>query len=250
MNNIDLLKQYVDTGLKIPLYQVQLLSKNLRQTYLRKRMMSVLNSHTNLDYHEYKLVSDDDKKRYIDWIIRRHEDLPVEYLHASSDDVKDFFIETIIKKHDYILRGHYMELPNELKLRYLFYRIDSGKSIDSDFLTVSSPEVVYRYYEYLIKSDKRLENHQYDSLPDELKKLYLERRIANTGSVGDTQYYDMTPDMKKRYIASVKNRQLSSEQLEDTPDEIALFYFRQRLNQGWDLKPDELERFNKLKNGQ
>ena len=40
MNNRDLIKQYVDTGLKIPQRQVNQLSTSESNTYLRKRLIA------------------------------------------------------------------------------------------------------------------------------------------------------------------------------------------------------------------
>ena len=40
MNNKTIIKQYVDTGLKLPKYQLEKLSPNLIQTYFRKRIIS------------------------------------------------------------------------------------------------------------------------------------------------------------------------------------------------------------------
>lgn len=40
MDNKDLLRQYVDTGLRIPEYQIRQLSNNNKKTYLRKRLIS------------------------------------------------------------------------------------------------------------------------------------------------------------------------------------------------------------------
>jgi hypothetical protein len=41
MDNKDLIKQYIDTGFKIPEYQVIKLSNNDKKTYIRKRLVVV-----------------------------------------------------------------------------------------------------------------------------------------------------------------------------------------------------------------
>ena len=41
MNGIDLIRQYVDTGLELPNYQIKKLTPNLLKTYLRKRLVVV-----------------------------------------------------------------------------------------------------------------------------------------------------------------------------------------------------------------
>ena len=50
MNSEALLKQYVDTGLKIPQQQFRRLSSNLKKTYLRKVLIGAQTVSTELDY--------------------------------------------------------------------------------------------------------------------------------------------------------------------------------------------------------
>jgi hypothetical protein len=64
MNNRDLIIQYIDTGIRLPEYQVNLLPKNVLSTYLRKRVISSginPNRINRLTLDEYKLLSDDTK---------------------------------------------------------------------------------------------------------------------------------------------------------------------------------------------
>jgi hypothetical protein len=61
---IDLIIQYIDTGIRLPEYQVKLLPKNVLSTYLRKRVISSginPNRINRLTLDEYKLLSDDTK---------------------------------------------------------------------------------------------------------------------------------------------------------------------------------------------
>ena len=41
MNNKELISQYVDTGLRLPQYQIEKLSSNEKKTYMRKRMIAI-----------------------------------------------------------------------------------------------------------------------------------------------------------------------------------------------------------------
>lgn len=249
MDNKDLIKQYVDTGLKLPIHQVNNLSGSLLQTYLRKRFINVMNSHNTLEFYEYGFMDDDKQKQYIKWVIKRHENLPVSLLHNSSDAVKEFFIDEIIAKKDYIELDNYLELSDDLKLRYLKYRLLDGRSIDDEFLKSFGPKTMYRYMDILIHNSSRISNEQYVSLPDDLKMEYLNIRIDNGGVVGEQQYLDMNHDMKLRYITAVKNRKLSHEQLTNTPDDLALVFLKQRLSQGWNFDDVEQQRYNKLRHG-
>ena len=246
MTNRDLIKQYVDTGLKLPIHQVNNLSGSLLQTYLRKRFMSVMNSHSDLEFYEYGFMDEDKQKQYIRWVIKRHENLPVRLLHNSSDSVKEFFVDEIINKKDYIELDNYLELSDKLKLRYLRYRLSDGRVVNDSFLKSLGPDSMYRYMDILVQVSPRISNEQYNALPDDLKVKYLNIRIENGGVVGEQQYRDMSHDMKLRYITAVKNRDLSEDQLANTPDDLALVFLKQRLSQGWDFDEDEQQRYNKL----
>ena len=63
MTNKDLIKQYVDTGIKISEYQFNQLNNNLKTTYLRKRVIASKLSPL-VDY-ELLLLPDDDRTKYI-----------------------------------------------------------------------------------------------------------------------------------------------------------------------------------------
>ena len=69
MNNLDLIKQYVDTGVKLPEYQVSKLNKNLGQTYIRKRLISVkqdTDSDNYLSNYEFILLPENIKNTWFD----------------------------------------------------------------------------------------------------------------------------------------------------------------------------------------
>ena len=147
MDNKDLLRQYVDTGLQLTEYQVKLLSGNLLQTYLRKRMIAITTSQWGeLGVFEYRLMSEDNQKTYIRLVVRRHDYLPKNILNYSSDEVKEFYIDSIISNNDYINLGNFLELNDKLKLKYLKYRIDTGKGFDMGFIDNFTPDMMYKFY--------------------------------------------------------------------------------------------------------
>jgi len=70
MTNKDVIKQYVDTGVSIPKYQVDKLSPNLLNTYLRKRIIAAKNDGDNINTNEYNKLSDEQLEEacpYIDF---------------------------------------------------------------------------------------------------------------------------------------------------------------------------------------
>lgn len=63
MTNQDLIRQYVDTGVGIPEYQFGKLSKNLKGTYLRKRIIGIGGSEGVIHFLEdWELAGLEDKQ--------------------------------------------------------------------------------------------------------------------------------------------------------------------------------------------
>ena len=60
----ELISQYVDTGLKLPEYQVNKLSNQDKKTYIRKRLIAV-QSRGYLDWYEMELLNPDERDTYI-----------------------------------------------------------------------------------------------------------------------------------------------------------------------------------------
>lgn len=63
MTNKDLIKQYVDTGLAIPKYQISKLPNWAKSTYVRKRLIATKNK--GLSLYEFKLLNDVYKDKYL-----------------------------------------------------------------------------------------------------------------------------------------------------------------------------------------
>lgn len=59
MNNKDLIKQYVDTGLILPAYQINKLSNKDKTTYFRKRVISAENGYSSFELYELVLSTDE-----------------------------------------------------------------------------------------------------------------------------------------------------------------------------------------------
>lgn len=58
MDNKDLVKQYIDTGLQLPEYQLDFLSDNDKKSYIRKRLIAIANNNFSLNGYEFQYVTD------------------------------------------------------------------------------------------------------------------------------------------------------------------------------------------------
>jgi hypothetical protein len=249
MDNKDLLRQYVDSGLVISDYQIKQLSGSLLNTYLRKRLIALENGDIHSTEYEYSLFDDDGKRNFIKSIVKRHSYLPPAYLELSSDDIKSFYVDTLIADKDSLDSKNYSLLPDELKLKYIKYRVEGYWDFKDSFIDGASPEFTRKALEVLaMYTNKLLSDEKYKALPDDLKMVYLKHH--SNAHETEKQYRDRTPELKYLYITAFKNRELTPEQLFRTPNDLAMIYLKQRLAQGWPLNYNELSRYDILTNGQ
>jgi hypothetical protein len=87
----ELISQYVDTGLKLPEYQVNKLSNQDKKTYIRKRLIATQSSDENLGWYEIELLNPDEKDNYIS---KLDSDSIGNLLYHSSD--KDKVINVLL----------------------------------------------------------------------------------------------------------------------------------------------------------
>lgn len=90
MNNKDLIKQYVNTGLRIDDYQINRLSPNDLKSYLRVRLIA-----GKLNSTEFNKLDDSDKEKYIKGIDKF--DLESEIDNIAYKNPNDIFLNSVIK---------------------------------------------------------------------------------------------------------------------------------------------------------
>jgi len=103
MNNKDLISQYVDTGLRIPEYQLSKLPNWAKKTYIRKRLIVDTDYDGQLEEYEFELLKMIDNRLYI----RKY----LSYRVSIGDFVKG---------------GEYVLLDDETKLDYLDILYNEG----------------------------------------------------------------------------------------------------------------------------
>ena len=111
----ELISQYVDTGLKLPEYQVNKLSNQDKKTYIRKRLIAA-QSGGYLDLYEMELLNPDEKDNYISKL----DSEGIATLIRNSTD-EDKIAEMIINAKGNTLGGY------EIKYVLLKYSKDKDK---------------------------------------------------------------------------------------------------------------------------
>ena len=66
MRNRDIIKQYVNTGKKLPENQLKKLNNSFKNSYFRKRSLPAANIADEIDYYELKYA---DNKTFVTYIL-------------------------------------------------------------------------------------------------------------------------------------------------------------------------------------
>jgi hypothetical protein len=159
MGNKDLLKQYVDTGLKLSQHQVEFLTPNLMKTYIRKRIISAFESvEYRIEDYEYKIMPEELKpkflKKLIEAIIAKKYDKYVSMLLGGLKSGTLF-------KWEYDELGYY--LGKKKQKQYLNWRLSEISILeDWEFIELDN-ENKLKY----IESMRKINSH----IGDKYKKL-------------------------------------------------------------------------------
>jgi hypothetical protein len=99
MTNKDIVKQYVDTGICIPEYQMDKLNEGLLKTYLRKRIISVTQEFKdNIKDYEYLKLNNEQKIQFLDYKVNNNEVLTLKEFLNSPEEFKTLMINTFADK--------------------------------------------------------------------------------------------------------------------------------------------------------
>ncbi len=209
MNNKDVLKQYCDTGLKIPEYQCDKLNRGLLNTYLRKRLIS------------YKLHPNDD-----DNIIELYEFVKMDVITQCELNEKLNFIfyqlpKTIVDN----MMTHNELLKNTKIISNNYYLMENGYITKEDFakkypLDVElKDDVLYlKFYGEISDLDFMFDDSRNASSKDVIKSLNDNDYMLENTDFKDLYLSDLTnkseEDIKKK-IAEIKEKSDNKEEFDE-----------------------------------
>ena len=99
MTNKDIVKQYVDTGICIPEYQMDKLNEGLLKTYLRKRIINATQEFKDdIKDYEYLKLNNEQKTQALDYKVRNNEVLTLKEFLNSPEEFKTLMINTFADK--------------------------------------------------------------------------------------------------------------------------------------------------------
>ena len=190
-----LLKKYVDTGVLLPVYQVDNLTKELKDTYIRKRLIAVEQiEYGPLKDYEFKLLTQKERGQYA---IKRYERkycIPDEQFQSltpeQQNEVRSRVFEIAMKnlKNDHGISDCLSEILTQEQIRiYARKRWEDYWSIsDYQFELITKEE----RFEYAIKMAETfwgISDEQFELLPLEQKIQYVKKRKEKSRDIRDYQ---------------------------------------------------------------
>lgn len=173
MTNKDLIRQYVDTGLVIPEYQLAKLSSNDKKTYIRKRLIGVDGVYNFLEPYELPYMPIDNKKKYLRDLIK-HE---LVWGPDISGDIKKL-------THDF------SESDKFEILSYMFELEEKNGEMGYEYFSLYKefPELIKE----IVKSGVNMTEETFNELPGSYKNTYL---INNINKYGGDNVEDYVRDL-------------------------------------------------------
>lgn len=180
MNNKDLIKQYIDTGLEIPQYQYEQLNQNDLKTYGRKRVIAH-NQHADIKYSPYHL--DGSELKYLKTNLKDLPEIDKKPFKIDKDSYAyyiDVFPELLDNIPDDVIQNfpnlsvykayNYLLLKPEL-IKYFKGRIDEFMDYQILDILEHNPQL-YPYFRNKIKSIKYFDvKYLIDRQPKLLKPM-------------------------------------------------------------------------------
>ena len=176
MNNKDLIKQYVDTGVKIPEYQMSKLPNSFLQTYLRKRLQAASNN-MNIEKYEYNRMDDRQKSSLMPLIKKKM---------ASLDRMEQWELDL---------------LPDNAGYDYVMNRVSKNYMISQSVFEHLPDNIKRGYLDSVIKnSNRRIADYEWPYLTDEVKTRYVRTAANRALSNGRISQYERLDTHELPYL--------------------------------------------------
>ena len=214
MNKKQLLQQYVDTGVPLPEYQVRSLPENLKNTYIRKRLITAENYLGDLEDYECELLTLDQKFQYV---MKKPDNFNIifkmkEYKLLTPDQRWKFALKMGLREYGYNECPHtlYMLLTAEQKFQYMMERLKNGYGTHYGEFVLLTPD---QRFQYVMKSKKSLTFGMFELLTPDQRFQYVMKRVEDGYSIETRKFELLTPEQQK--IFKDKGGKLVDDEVDD-----------------------------------
>ena len=251
MDNKSLINQYVDTGLKIPEYQLMQLSNNDKKTYLRKRLIA---SEQKYDIEKYEFdLMDATQRAQIGKLVQNKIDSGWQVLEKWELDTMDpifakSYIDYRVMKGYHIPESIFESLPDNNKLDYLtnliLNRPEGRKLKDYEFDTLSEDlKIKYAIRESLKTNKKsilfgeedKVNDFALDYLPEPYLSQYLKTLVRRGAFLLNEKEFGMLPRESMDIVINsiiARNGYLNQIELAYAKPEQKMEYFGNKIKNG------------------
>jgi hypothetical protein len=252
MTNKDLLRQYVDTGLKVTEYQIKMLPDNFFKTYIRKRVISGQTfGGQPLNQAELDRIPIEFFNNYIIKKINNYKNgdsqslsvlLSKDEFEKCNDKLKMDYANARLKKDKHLWEYEFESLSYEDKVTYIRDILD--KVIEGKYGTktvigfpLSSPTPILNEWEYRAVGKYLGVGIQND---------YIEKRIELSGNLFTDDEFKMLSDERKKSLVAdrvKKSWALSSSMFEMLNHEQKIQYIKNELRITGKISPFEARKY-------
>jgi hypothetical protein len=148
MNNKQLLQQYVDTGIRLPEYQIKNLPSDLLKSYLRKRLIAVESSDDYLSDYEFKLFTPDQRFQYA---------------------------MKMVENGNFISDEKFESLTSEQRFQYTMKREEKGYGISNEKFELLTPEQRFQYAMYRVEKGRFISDEKFELLTPDQQKIFKDK---------------------------------------------------------------------------
>jgi len=192
---------------------------------------------------DFKDLSNEEKKKYVEKIIEKGYVLPDKQFEYVPDDLKKKYIERVIENGYPLPDKQFEYASDDLKKKYVEKRIENGNPLPDKEFEYASDNLKKKYIERVIEKGYGLSDKQFKYASDDLKKYYIEKRIENGYELSDKQFYSLSDDLKKKYVEKrIENGYpLPDKQFEYVPDDLKKKYVEKIIERGYVLFDKQFE---------
>jgi hypothetical protein len=265
MNNKDLIRKYVDTGLKLPEYQITQLSGADKKTYIRKRIIASKHNY-DIEKYEFDLMDGAQKNELGVLILKKINQgwEPVEKweLDTVQPSVARFYVYNRVSKGHWLTKSVFDSLPENNKISYLKMIIDrpDGRNLHEYEFSILSDELKKDYAirqalksigkNFLYSDDDKVEEYVLNYLPKEYINKYLENIVnKNKHLLTNLEFKMLSRELMDKVINSVidSGSYLTKLELSYATDEQKMKYFKNKIESGkdWSLSQEDKDWYQK-----
>jgi hypothetical protein len=139
MNNKQLLQKYVDTGVKLPEYQIRSLPDNLRNTYIRRRIIAVRQT-GGLEDYEFILLTPIQRFQYSMKMAENGWHISDELYEILTPEQRFLYAMKKVEKGHNISVWKFALLTPGQRLQYVMKRVEKSWYITVEQFNLLTPE--------------------------------------------------------------------------------------------------------------